>query len=117
MISLWQEILKEILNRLATNQFEQAVVEKLPGVGILGLGMIDELKQISVAFFVHFERVTEVLPVIFKGRLQYRLVFNSSVFTQHLLAHSGVCSRQNESIGEAAQEIQSDLAVLGVLQP
>ena len=57
------------LNRSATYLFEQTVVEEPFGISILGFRVIEELKQVGVTFLVHFERLTEVLPVILEGRL------------------------------------------------
>src|SRR4029077_18282851 len=74
------------LNRSATYLFEQAVVEETLRISILGFRVIEELKQVGVAFLVHLKRITEVFPVVFKGSLQHCLVVNSGVLAQHLLA-------------------------------
>ena len=79
---------------LTTYLFEQAVVEKPLRISILRLGMVEELQQVGVASLVNLKRVTEVLLVVFKGGLQYGLVFNSGVLAQHLLANGSVCSGQ-----------------------
>ena len=74
------------LNRSATYLFEQAVVEETLRISILGFRVIEELKQVGVAFLVNLKRITEVLPVVFKGSLQHCLVVNPGVLTQNLLA-------------------------------
>ena len=102
---------------LATYLFDQAVVEEPFRISILRLGMIEELQQIGIASLVHLKRITEVLLVVIEGRLQYRVVFDSGVLAQHLLAHGSVCSGQRQSISEAAQKIQRNLSVFGIFQP
>jgi len=82
------------LNRLSAYLFEQAVVEEPLRISILGLGVIEELQQVRVASLVDLERFAEVLPVVFKRRLQHRLVVHSSVLTQHLLADGSIRSGQ-----------------------